>query len=196
MFYNFYSYNLPRLIVISIANRASKRAVEMKLISCLLLFSICYSLRAPFLSTNLHRKLNAELINYEELSTQLDNNNNERIYEISNRLVDKTNATLTLINLINYGDQLFDQPLHLNKQSSNNNYNLFINLDHNTDWVKVKGCMADVRIKVTLNIDTNNLNYDESIYERSSITLDGIADSRVARGLLALLIEVSIYIYY
>ena len=165
----------------------------MKLISCLLLFSICYSLRAPFLSTNLHRKLNAELINYEELSTQLDNNN-ERIYEISNRLVDKTNATLTLINLINYGDQLFDQPLHLNKQSSDNNYNLFINLDQNSDWVKVKGCMADVRIKVTLNIDKSVHSCDESSDDSSSITLDGIADSRVARGLLALMIEVSVYI--
>ena len=170
----------------------AQKAVEMKAIACLLLFSICYSLRIPFVSTNLHRKLNAELIPYEELSTQLDNNNNERIYEISNRLVDKTNATLTLINLINYGDQLFDQPLYLNKQSSDNNYNLFINLDLNSDWVKVKGCMADVRIKVILKTDKSSHSYDNSIDEISSITLDGIADSRVARGLLALLIEVSV----
>ena len=88
--------------------------------------------------------------------------------DISATLVDKLNGTKTLLNLVQYGDRF-----------SSYTENILDNklIESKQKWVKVPGCMANVHIVVNL-------------IQNDFVELYGVADSRLARGLVALLCQV------
>ena len=106
------------------------------------------------------------------------NANTDKLYDEASKLTVVNNMTATLINLIEYGDN------YVINSDTNNEYNINTNsikatsfLPIHSSWAKVSGCMADVRMKV--NVDQSNDNYP--------VTINAVADSRVARGMAALL---------
>ena len=116
-------------------------------------------------STSLHSYVNS-------------NANTDKLYDEASKLTVVNNMTATLINLIEYGDN------YVINSDTNNEYNINTNsikatsfLPIHSSWPKVSGCMADVRMKV--NVDQSNDNHP--------VTINAVADSRVARGMAALL---------
>ena len=103
---------------------------------------------------------------------------NTKLFDEANKLTVSNNMTATLIKLIEYGDN------YVINKDVNNEYNIDTNsiiatslLPIHSSWSKVSGCMADVRMKVI--VDRSN--------DLLPITIDAVADSRVARGMAALL---------
>lgn len=84
-----------------------------------------------------------------------------------------SNTTATLLNLIKFGDEWSAK-----QEERYGNENLL----HN-QWERVPGCMADVRIKT----EVTKYNIDDKL--DNVCTFKAVADSRVARGMIALLCE-------
>jgi tRNA-specific 2-thiouridylase len=87
---------------------------------------------------------------------------------LSHNLVVEGNTKQTLLNLISLGDDWIES-----KKMKNLNINLLTESD---GYHAVPGCMATVRLRVAPNLVTPNL-----------VDITGIADSRVALGILAFL---------
>lgn len=115
-------------------------------------------------------------------------NNNIRIPVkdfIRNKLEDtiaSSNATAMLLSLISIGDRWSKTKPKFNHATIPQH------------WSKVTGCMADVRIGVTITHRSSDQvsikSHGRDSAESISISLDGTADSRVALGMLALVCEV------
>ena len=98
------------------------------------------------------------------------------LFDVCNRVAVAENTTQTLINFINLGDNWI--------QTKQNSLAAVNGRTYHTTRDKVPGCMADVRISTSfLPLDGNNQNDDDM-----KVSIDGTADSRVAQGILALLV--------
>ncbi len=116
------------------------------------------------------------IVRHAEVITSFDER--ATLLDVANSVIAKGNAVQTFQNLVAFGDQYFGPQV--------DDYIYFENL--NQDWVKVPGCIANVRINVHLS--TNNIDL------RPQIQVDGFADSKIARGLLAILCKVISVEYY
>ena len=100
------------------------------------------------------------------------------LFDVCNRVAVADNTTQTLINFINLGDkwiQTKQNSLPVDARSENGR-------SYHTTRDKVPGCMADVRIS------TSFVSLDDSENDDMKVSIDGTADSRVAQGILALLV--------
>lgn len=107
------------------------------------------------------------------------------ILAICNGVAVPGNSTKTLVNLINLGDEWASK---CKRRADVDNSGLTSFLEYNArPGEKVPGCMADVRITTSVRSSSSGVEV---------VSIEGSADSRVAQGMLAMLVMVSIsYIY-
>lgn len=123
------------------------------------------------LGSNTHNRLHAPSTSVEQI-----------LFSILN----ERNTTESLIKIIEYGDKFWETSTDtLQKQFSNDviQHNPFLIASETLGWSKVPGCLSDVRVKASIDLGTN------------IVEVVGVADSRVARGLLAVLCNVRIVLY-
>ena len=100
------------------------------------------------------------------------------LFDVCNRVAVADNTTQTLINFINLGDQWIQTKqdfLPVDTRSEDGR-------SYHTKREKVPGCMADVRISTSF-VSLDGIENDDM-----KVSIDGTADSRVAQGILALLV--------
>jgi hypothetical protein len=152
------------------------------LLLILLLFScFSYSYRSIIKNNYHYHKYNSnkKLCNSNIFDDGDDNNNDREISKLleeASRITVTNNMTATLINLIEYGDNYVVNNSDYNNSDANSIKATSFLPTHST-WTKVSGCMADVRMKVS--IDKSN--------QLKPVFIDSVADSRVARGMAAVL---------
>jgi len=152
------------------------------------------------------------------LNQRASNSNNKiRVIDIVASILNKNNKTESLLNIIAYGDNFLETSSETNYSASSITDDYSKSLSPNTitaskdfvikvveqtsitnnptknpylavskayGWSKVPGCLSDVRVKASINADSD------------VVRVVGVADSRVARGLLAILCNVSIITLY
>lgn len=92
----------------------------------------------------------------------------ESLKSLAVTVVDPMNSTSTLLNLVALGDKFSDK-------DSMGNYSL---LHVSKRWQRVPGCLSEVYVGAETDED-------------GRVYIEGFADSRIARGLLALVCEVA-----
>ena len=96
----------------------------------------------------------------------------ERLFTTAEGIAVRGNTTATLINLIKYGDTWCEESPTSNSSS--------------LSWERVPGCMADVRVSSHIAVGSNcALGAEEGL----RVEFYAAADSRVARGMIALLCQ-------
>jgi len=106
-----------------------------------------------------------------------DDNKFNKLLNEASKITVNNNMTATLINLIEYGDNYIVNNNIEDYNINTNSIKATSFLPIHSTWAKVSGCMADVRMKISIN-KSNQL---------QTVLIDSIADSRVARGMAALL---------
>jgi sulfur transfer protein SufE len=115
-------------------------------------------------------------------STKSTSNNFENLIKLSNNIINNMNTTETLLNLV-------ELSYSLKVESFDDKYDIHQIVDNLTCvWMeknlrKVEGCIADVRLQLALRNRCN----DKKDYE---IIVNGQADSKIALGMLSLLVQV------
>ena len=168
--------------------------------SVLLLESIILKCRNPFSQfvpinklTNTNTKALAnDDVNHLEYSVGKTNRLN-RLFSICKYISPDSNSTRTLLNLIHYGDNWLEKRRRYTDNESNftADINQLFKLD---GYDKVSGCMASVYLKTSLlpekyrndsnliEVTSDELNKNilniESIEEKFTISINGLADSR------------------
>ena len=127
-----------------------------------------------FMTTN---GINSNIIYFESLSGVDDHDHEVKTI----KLPDEKNVTASLLSLVSIGDTYF-RSYRDDESSSNNSAE---HLHKSSQWTKVRGCIADVSIKVTI------VNNDISASRGTRVYITGKADSRIAQGLLALICKVN-----
>lgn len=96
------------------------------------------------------------------------------VEQILSSILNERNTTESLIKIIEYGDKFSNDVIQ---------HNPFLIASETLGWSKVPGCLSDVRVKASIDLGTN------------IVEVVGVADSRVARGLLAVLCNVRIFLF-
>lgn len=120
---------------------------------------------------------NLNIIHFENT----DGDDDEDVHNVNRiQLSAKKNATASLLGLVSFGDTYFRNG-HDDGSSLNDN----LCSHKSSSWTKVRGCIADVRIKITMTNNHENPSTGTRVY------ITGTADSRIAQGMLALICKVS-----
>jgi len=103
--------------------------------------------------------------------------NHGRLFDLAHEISQSGNSTQILLNLITVGEEW------QRRKSVQHSFQ-----DIPTYWERVAGCMADARIGCLIDEAIQSGDTSPATGD-TRVTVDGIADSRVAQGMLALLSE-------
>lgn len=102
-----------------------------------------------------------------------------RLINLASKIMTKNDTVSSLTSLITFGDSWWT--------NSSSNPSLWAVQQNDTmDWQRVSGCLSDVRVRTHI-ADSHS---EDGKTEDGHITVKGVADTRIARGLVALLVEV------
>lgn len=140
----------------------------------LLSIRLMHKVANPNVQFMTRNSINPNIIYFESLS-----GDDEPDHEVSTiKLPDEKNVTASLLSLVSIGDTYFHSSRDDESSLSHSSHHFY----KSSQLTKVRGCIADVSIKVAIS---NNHASAARLY------ITGKADSRIAQGLLALICKVN-----
>lgn len=131
------------------------------------------------------RRFRSKPLNRFNFDRSGQTNEPRNIINIVKSILNENNKTESLLNIIAYGDKFLEKSSsdNVREQVSDFSRNIFLSSLNANGWNKVPGCLSDVRVKASI------------IAESNVVSVIGVADSRIARGLIAILCDVSMLEY-